>query len=421
MKNLVEFTNWCFCLNQFDAIVAGAGPAGSTAAFFLARAGKKVLLLDKARFPRDKTCADNKSWICTSLLREMGLWKEFQRLPKQEITGMLFSSPGGCEAAIPFDEGKLAREGPHYNVRRKIFDNFLFQAAKNQGNVEALEGFEVRKVIAEKNFVAGVEGVDSRGRSKKFFANAVVGADGSESAVSRSAGIEPVTPHRHALSARAYYSGVECGRQVVELHYLHGITPGYFWIFPVDSGLCNVGVGLPASKAAREKIVLPLLLQKIVSSQKFAARFRKARRVSPVSEWGITIAPEKRRRCGNAFLLAGDAAATAVAFAGEGCGPAMRSGKIAAKAIVEASRQEDFSGKNLKKLYEDELWKVIGPENSAAKKLEFLATHPKLFDFVLSRASKNRKLLSLAGEIASDYRNASKLFSPATTLRLLFG
>lgn len=414
-------------LEQYDAIVAGAGPAGSTCAFFLGRAGLKVLLLDKARFPRDKTCADNKSWICTSLLKEMGLWEQFKRVPKQKITGMLFSSPGGQRVTLRFDESKLRRDGPHFNVRRKIFDNFVFQAAKRQAGVEALEGFEVARVLKKSGFVVGVEGAKAgargkdSGRKEQFFAKVVVGADGSESAVARSAGIAPVIPRRHAFSARAYYSGVQCDREMVELHYLLGVLPGYFWIFPVDSNLCNVGVGLPTMKVARENIVLPRLLEKIISSPKFASRFRKAKRVSPFSEWGITITPEKRKRCGDAFLLAGDAGATAVAFAGEGCGPAMRSGKMAAHAIAVALRQNDFSAKNLKKLYEDELWRVMGPENRAVRKLEFLTAHPRVFNFVVGRASRSEKLLSLAGEIASDYRNASKIFSPSTVLRLLFG
>jgi len=412
-------------LKAYDAIVAGAGPAGSACAFFLGKAGFKVLLIDKARFPRDKTCADNKSWICTSILKEMGLWKAFASIPRQEITRMLFSSPGGQEITVRFNQGKIRTEGPHFNVRRKIFDNFLFQAAKKTRGVQTIEGFEVLRVLKKQGAVVGVEGCKlgkkTAGKPDKFFAKVVVGADGSGSAVARSAGIEPIVTSRHAFSARAYYSGVACERQMVELHYLKGVTPGYFWIFPVDSGLCNVGVGLPTMIVAQKSIELDKLLEQIIASPQFSQRFIKARRVSPITQWGMTITPQNRARCGDGFLLAGDAAATAVAFAGEGCGPAMRSGKIAAQAIVAALRQDDFSGKNLKKLYQDELWRVMEPENKAVSKLEFLTTRPRLFDFVIKRASRSKKLLSLAGEIASDYQNASKLFHPSTALRLLFG
>ncbi len=408
--------------NFFDAIVAGAGPAGSTCALFLARAGLKVLLLDKAKFPRDKVCADNKTWLCTSILRELGLWQKFLKLPKQEVHSLVFTTPGREKIIVELDSGKMRSHGPHYNVRRTVFDNFLFQAAKKQGNVKAIEGFWIKKVLQnEQNFVVGVEGIDSRGYPTKFFAKVVVAADGSESAVAASAGINPIVPGRHALSARAYYSGVECHSRAVELHYLKGVAPGYFWIFPVDRGWCNVGVGLPAAAAAERKIDLSKLLEQIIRSPEFSPRFNKARKVSATGVWGVTIILKRRPCCGNGLLLAGDAANTAVAFGGEGVGPAMRSAKMAAAAVEKAFSAGDFSHEFFKKHYEGELWKIRSRENRGASALEFLTTHPKVFDFVVRRASRHEKLLQLASEITSDYANAAKIISPRTIARLLVG
>jgi 2-polyprenyl-6-methoxyphenol hydroxylase-like FAD-dependent oxidoreductase len=80
---------------DFDVAVVGAGPAGSTCALFLARQGVRVLLLDKQVFPRDKVCADNKTWKCLDIVRELGLWGEFEKLPKAHIRGVLVASPSG--------------------------------------------------------------------------------------------------------------------------------------------------------------------------------------------------------------------------------------------------------------------------------------------------------------------------------------
>lgn len=402
---------------NYDVIISGGGPAGSTCALFCAKNGLRVLLLEKERFPRDKTCADNKSWICTSIVKELGLWQEFLKLPKAEITKMLFSTPSGNEVTLELDEQKIAADGPHYNVRRMVFDNFLFQTAKKQKSVSVIENFVVKKTIIKNGVVVGVEGT-FRGKKKQFFAGVVVGADGSESIVAKSSGINPVVRERHALSARAYYSDVAHDENTVELHYLKGVSPGYFWIFPVDGGRCNVGVGIPTTQVESNKLDLPRLLEQIVSSPKFSSRFKKARRVSQTKQWGITIGGKRKKICGNGFLLVGDAANTAVTFAGEGVGPAMRSAKIAAKTIVAAVREKDFSQESLSR-YEGDLWKAIGAENKAMRRLEFLATHTLFFDFAVKKAAKSKKLRDVAASIANDYANAGSIFRFSTLLELL--
>lgn len=403
---------------EFDAIVVGGGPAGNTCSLFLADAGLKVLLLEKEVFPRDKTCADNKSWVCTSIVKELGLWEKFQSLPKQEITQMLFSSPAGHEMLVELEKEKIEKDGPHYNVRRLFFDDFLFQAAKKRKNIQVIEGFLVEGAIFEEKKVVGVKGKNPGGKIEEFFSKIVVGADGSTSPFSMSVGINPIVSERHALSARAYFSGVKFLPNTVELHYLKGVCPGYFWIFPVDNGLCNVGVGLQTIELGKKGKKIDELLAEIIYSQKFAQRFSAAKQVSKTSVWGLTVGLRKRKVFGNGFVLCGDAANTSVTFAGEGVGPAMRSGKIAAQAIIGAFEKNDFSEKTLS-TYGEELWRVIGPENNAMKNMEFLTTHPALYDFVVKKTKNNPQLLALASEIGSDYKNASKIFSLKTILALL--
>jgi len=403
--------------SSYDVIIVGGGPAGSTCALYCARRGLSVLLLEKERFPRDKTCADNKSWICTSVVKELGLWQKFLKLPHAKITKMLFSTPSGNEVTLELDEQKIAADGPHYNVRRKIFDNFLFQEAKKQEGVDMVENFCVQKTIHRNGTVVGVQGT-RLGKKKSFFAGVVVGADGSESVVAKTCGINPVLRERHALSARAYYENVVHDENAVELHYLKGVSPGYFWIFPVDDGLCNVGVGIPTTQVEENNLDLPKSLEQIVHSQKFSGRFAKAKKVSVIRTWGITVGGKKRKICGAGFLLIGDAANTAVTFAGEGVGPAMRSAKIASQTIVAAVKEKDFSHKRLQR-FEEELWKEIGAENKAMRRLEFLATHTLFFDFAVKKAAKSKKLREIAASIANDYANAGKIFKLSTLLELL--
>lgn len=405
----------------FDVIVSGAGPAGSTCAYFLAQKGRRVLLLDRARFPRDKICADNKSWICTDLVKEMGLWGAFQKLPKQEIHAMLFSTPGGHEMRVPLEDEKIKSHGPHYNVRRKLFDDLLFRAAKRQKTVTTIEGIAVQGVLKQEGCVIGVKGIDERGNLRHFFASIVVGADGSQSPVARTAGIDPVVPERHATNARAYFEGVPCDPTCVELHYLPGVNPGYFWIFPVGNGVSNVGVGLPTVHVRTHHLDPRTMLSELTRLPQFKDRFKKAKRVSEIGVWGVTVGSKKKKPVSGAgFVLVGDAANAAVTFAGEGVGPAMRSGKIAAVSIDAALESVDVSAKSLHR-YDEALWNVIGPENKAMATLEFLIKNPAVFDFAVKRGARNPRVAKIASKIASDYRHAAQLWDPATILALLMG
>lgn len=404
--------------HTFEVIVVGAGPAGSTCALYLARAGLRVLLLDKARFPRDKICADNKSWICTHVVKDLGLWKAFLKLPKQAIHNMVFSSPAGYETKIELGREKIARSGPHYNIRRVYFDDLLFQAAKRERNIKTIEQFTVGGVIRPGQQVVGVKGRDSKGRARAYYARVVVAADGSTSPTALSAGLNPVVKGRHALNIRAYYKGVQHTPDTVELHYLKGVSPGYFWIFPVDKGVCNVGLGLPSTDIERKGIKLETFLQQVIKSQPFAHRFEKAKQVSPFGVWGITVGGPRRAVHGHGIVLVGDAANTAVTFAGEGVGPAMRSGRIAARAITRAIKGNDVTARGLQR-YSDDLWEVMGPENKALEPLEFLITHPRVFDAVMKRTHQNEALHKVAASIGTDYRNAAQILHPRVLWEML--
>ena len=86
---------------QYDVLIVGAGPAGSTCAMFLAKKGVKVLLLDRASFPRDKTCGDAISGKSARVLKELGLDKDLEKRDHAKIYGVLLSSPNGSMVEIP--------------------------------------------------------------------------------------------------------------------------------------------------------------------------------------------------------------------------------------------------------------------------------------------------------------------------------
>ncbi len=143
---------------EFDVIVIGGGPSGSSATAFLAKAGKRVLLLDRAKFPREKVCGDGISGRSVGVLRELGLLESFKSVEHQDMFGVTFSSPNGTVAPIPSASGK---DAPGFVCRREVFDNVLFQHAKSLA-AKTIEGFFATDLVLYGQNVARRQGQPRR-------------------------------------------------------------------------------------------------------------------------------------------------------------------------------------------------------------------------------------------------------------------
>jgi len=115
----------------YDAIVVGGGPAGSTAAALLSKKGRRVLILEKETWPRDKTCGDAISGKSLKILHELGLVEKIERSDHCRTSGMVFSAPNGKAVSIPFrSDGNGISRG--YVCRRQVYDNLSGRTPKNR-------------------------------------------------------------------------------------------------------------------------------------------------------------------------------------------------------------------------------------------------------------------------------------------------
>src|SRR5438067_6794084 len=157
---------------EYDVIVVGAGPGGSTCATFLAKDGHRVLLLDKATIPRDKVFGDAISGKSATVLREMGIVDLVEAQPHAIAEGVVFSGTRGDVVQIPFPKDidptgiknskKYNYVTPGYVARREVYDNVLFQHAKSQKSVDTIEGIDVADVLSDGGRVVGVRAKDGR-------------------------------------------------------------------------------------------------------------------------------------------------------------------------------------------------------------------------------------------------------------------
>ncbi len=411
-------------MEAFDVIVVGAGPAGSTCAWFLSKKyRRKVLLLDKQEFPRDKVCGDAISGKSASTLREMGLNSAVEKAPHAEIHGVLFSSPNGKIAEIPFKTAKGQSRGTGYVCRRMVYDNLLFEEA-SKATEKVMQNFQVNELLWEEKYgsryCVGVKGTDLKTKKEhEFRANIVVGADGATSAVSRLVGNAPSDPKHHCAALRIYYKDIKDLTNNIEIHFIESVLPGYFWIFPLENNTANVGIGMVTAEIQKRKVNLKEeLFRAINENPLLKGRFKEAVKLDEVRGWNLPFGSFHRKAHGNGWVLLGDAASLIDPFSGEGVGNAMLSAKIAAKYIDRAFKENFFHADMLIE-YEKELWEEIQPEMKTSCTLQKIGGIKPLLNLVVGKASKSREIRETISGMLGNEESKKELISPLFYLKLL--
>ncbi len=367
----------------YDAVVVGAGPAGSVAAMFLARAGKNVLLLDKAVFPREKICGDAQGRKAAGVMRELGIYEEYEKIPGQKIYGITLSSPNGTQ--VELDVESRDKPAPGYTHKRMVFDNFLFGCAERTVKTKILD---VNELVVEDGCLKGVAGLNEKGEREELRAKIILAADGATSMVAARFGLDK-NPREHLIVAlRAYYKNVKGLTDRIEIHLIRELLPGYFWVFPLPDNEANVGLGMIVKDMNDKKTNLKeAMLKQISDNPLFRERFGGAELAGEIRGWNLPIASFHRKCYGNGFLLLGDAAGLIDPLSGEGVGNAMISGQVAGKFAAEALDAGNFSESFLQK-YDELLWAVIGDEVKTNYKLQTLGKqYPELIDALLAKAA----------------------------------
>ncbi len=372
-------------MDSYDAIVLGAGPAGSTAAMYLAKAGKNVLLVDKVTFPRDKTCGDAQGRKAARIMRELGIYEGYEKLPGHKVYGITLSSPNGTVVSV--DVEKRDKPAPGYVHRRKDFDDYLFQCAKK---IVKFRIFNATDIILEKGQAVGVKGTNDKGIIEELRAKIILAADGAHSIAARKFGVGTNPPEHLITATRAYYKNVTGLTDRIEIHLVKDLIPGYFWIFPLDNNECNVGLGMIIKDMQKKKINLVEAQTKtILENPLFKDRFKNSKLIGEIKGWNLPIASYHRKSYGPGYLLLGDAAGLIDPLSGEGVGNAMISAKHATDIAIEALKKNDFTEKFLK-TYDKVLWDDIGPEIKANYRLQRLGKmFPHLIDKLIEKAKND--------------------------------
>ena len=358
-------------MNAHDVIIVGGGPAGSTAAALLAESGLRVLLLEEKRMPREKLCGGFITPECFPTLSRLRLIDNLLSAGAERIGRLsLFSASKRIDAELAAISNK---SGWAMSLSRGRFDQLLFERARSAG-AECRERIAVRQCVYEHGVPRGVEGIDLvTGRVATFGASLVIDASGRQSRLmlnreERAAGKRG--SRFYAMQGHFENVGGLSGR--VELFLFAG---GYGGLAPVENGLVNLcfitteGAILNARGDYR-KVVDETILTNASARERFAgARL--------AGQWHTAgpLAFGKRRLSRRGVMAIGDAAGMIDPFTGTGIQIALRSGELAAAAVVEAFESRPNAAEALKR-YSSYYKAEFGPRMAVAGALRPVVFSP---------------------------------------------
>jgi menaquinone-9 beta-reductase len=304
-----------------DVIVVGGGPAGAATATFLRQRGHDVLLLDEARFPRDKVCGEGVSPEAWRLLAAMGADGAVRALRPQPLRGMTLTAPDGTA----FSGHYRGAAGPGFAARRCALDACLLAAARAAG-VEVREGAAVSGVLAAEGRVTGVV-VDDRPGGGELRARLVVGADGRRSVVARQLGLLREHPRLRKFAVRGYWSRMAGLGDMGEMHVAAG---AYCGVAPLGGGDANVTFVVGRGEMRDAGGDLEGFYRRTLERwPRLVERLSAATLVGPPRAIGPLALVAKRVSSAGAAVV-GDAAGFYDPFTGEGVTLALRGAEILA-------------------------------------------------------------------------------------------
>lgn len=389
-----------------DVLVIGGGPAGATTAVLLAQRGHDVVLLDKARFPRAKACAEYVNPAAATILGRIGIHTLALNAGAVPIDGMMVITPRETRFTLDYASGTPF---PALGLSRERLDWLLIGRAREVG-VDVREGSPVREVAREPDGRLRVRVVESR-RERTLRPRLLIGADGRYSVVARGLGLSRDVCWPRRIGLAAHYRDFPLVEGFGEMHVA---AHGYCGIAPQEEGRVNVAMvlGLARSRARSgdRQPVAERFETLLTSFPGLAERAGQAERVSPVRGVG-PLAHRVARVAGDGFLLVGDAAGFFDPFTGEGIYDALRGGELAAATASEALRTGDVSASGLAP-YRQARRDAFAAKRHAAWLMQLFLRYPSLLCYSAGRISRRPGVAAVMSGVLGGYGDAGVILTP---------
>ena len=372
-----------------QVLVVGGGPAGSAAAYWLARDGAEVVLVEKKEYPREKTCGDGLTPRAIYQLQDMGF--DFDVPEFHKITGL--RSYAGDDLMIEMEWPEHTKF-PNWGgvIRRLDLDQQVARLAEKEGVV--IRQKTTATPVIEDGQLTSVA-LANGGESEVITPELTIIADGSMNRFGRDLGTARRRDYPLGMAARGYYSSPRSTDPFLEsqldLRDANGNTmPGYGWVFPLGDGTVNVGVGLLSTFRHWKDVNTTNMMNDYVATAPDYWELNEEGRLSKPMGGKLTMSYSKSPLVGNNWLTIGDAAGAINPWNGEGISYAYETGRIAADYAQQALGADDPS---LLQRYPQRLEDEYGLYYKMARIFVKLIGYPSVMRTLAHTGMRNRPLM----------------------------
>src|SRR5215475_13157445 len=337
--------------NNFDVIVIGGGPAGSSVASILSREGRKVVLFEKEQFPRHhigESLMTDTYWT----FQRMGFLEKLKASPFTVKYSVQFANSAGRESRpFYFFEANHHESAVTWQVTRSVFDQMLIEHAEEQG-ATVYQRTAIKQVLFDGDRAYGVEAQMPDGTVQRFNAKVVVDATGQSAILSNKFGWRVRDPKLKKAVLYSYFKGAHRepdlnGGATLVLRTGPG-SNGWFWYIPLENDITSVGIVANPDYLVkgRGQDLAKIFHEEIEKCEACRRRIVNARRVDKI--YSIVDYSYRSKQCaGNGFILIGDAYGFLDPIYSSGVLLALKMAELAADAIHDAFKHDDFSAARL--------------------------------------------------------------------------
>lgn len=420
--------------DAYDVLVIGAGPAGSSCAYWLAKAGFDVALTERKHFPREKTCGDGLTPRAIKQLSDMGL---LEALSGHHRYDGLRAHAYGRSLELPWPEHPRF---PSWGlvVTRHDLDALVANHAVKAGATLLEETEALEPILADEELPSSVDRLGSpaqrlpsckgavvqdrrSGERRELEARFVVVADGSNSRIGRALGASRGREHPLGMAVRTYYRSERSQEPWIESHLdLRGedgkVVPGYGWVFPLGDGRINVGAGLLSTSGRWKGVNTSKLMDSFVTKIASDWDLRPETRLAPPTGGKLPMGLSVKPRSGQNVVLIGDAAGSINPFNGEGIAYGYETGRLAALCIAEeltGLTVDGNDGASGLASYDARLEEAFGVYHRTGELFVKAMEHPALMKTCVQGGLYSRTLMEWVLEIMANLMSPETRMGPA--------
>ncbi|MFT5833093.1 MAG: geranylgeranyl reductase family protein [Cognaticolwellia sp.] len=337
-----------------DICILGAGPAGATTALYLDKMGISSVLIDKATFPRHKTCGEAMRVNVHFVLKDLNpdyleeIEQEKIVLRSQKVRAI---ATNGKDLTVNLGRAFC------YMGKRYDFDNYLISKVKSKSNIQFIENQSIHKIIKNENGYL----VSNKLNNFQVQTKLIVFANGSNSTLHTQLNHPLKSTDKQILGVRAYLKSVHFPDSTTHIYFFEELHGGYLWVFPLPDGEANVGLAMKSDKIQAHGINIRETFKTILKHDRLKPFLKDATINGGIGGATVNLPTMGQSLSGEGYLLAGDIGLAINPITGLGVGHAMMMGRYAAKQAERCLSANDFSA-TIMKNYDTEIYKMIGDE-----------------------------------------------------------